>query len=182
PFLLDVLSRSPSASEALWPELRLVVSAGAPLGIDTRECFAARFGLRPRTFYGATECGGIAFDRSGAADLPEGCVGSPLDGVSIALADAEDGVGRVLVRSASVAALYLPSPVGDPAAATIGDGWFLTADLGRLDEGGRVHLLGRVDDAINVGGRKVFPAEVERVIRAIGGVRDVAVIGIDRAG
>jgi long-chain acyl-CoA synthetase len=201
PFLLDVLSRSPSAAGGAWPELRLVISAGAPLPIETRERFAASFGVRPRAFYGATECGGMAFDREGTADVPAGCVGSALDGVALELCDVVDGVGRVRARSRSVAAGYAPAiagahgaaaaargsgadaPAGGalPADAVLGDGWLLTADLGRIDARGRLVLLGRAGDVINVGGRKVFPAEVERVIAAIPGVRDVAVVGVARS-
>jgi len=194
PFLLDVLSRSRAAAGALWPELRLVISAGAPLPAETRERFASAFGVRPRTFYGATECGGIAFDREGAGDAPDGCVGSALDGVAIELDEADDGVGRVRVRSRSTATAYVSGAPPADATATgddgdaardadtaIGPGWFLTADLARIDERGRLHLVGRAGDVVNVGGRKVFPAEVERVIRAIPGVRDVAVVGVARS-
>ncbi len=182
PFLLDVLARSAAAAGSLGADLRLVITAGAPLPRATREAFAARFGVRPHTFYGATECGGIAFDREATQETPEGCVGTPLDGVTIVLRDAQDGVGRVEVRSASVATGYLPpAALGPSDAATLGEGAFLTPDLGRLDERGRLHLLGRASEVINVGGRKVFPAEVERVIRAVSGVRDVVVLGEARS-
>jgi long-chain acyl-CoA synthetase len=177
PFLLDLLSRS-SAPGGL-PAVRLVVSAGAPLPRETRERFHARFGLRPRTFYGSTECGGISFDREGTADLPEGCVGTALDGVAVELVDGEDATGRLAVRSRSVATGYVPAS-GLDEQDVLGRGRFLTADVGRLDEKGRLHLLGRALDVINVGGRKVYPAEVERVIRSVPGVRDVVVLGIER--
>lgn len=182
PFLIDVLGR---ASAGSVPTLRRVISAGAPLPAPARERFAAVFGVRPRTFYGATECGGIAFDREGSAVLPDGCVGAALDGVDITLRDAgDDGVGRVHVRSASAASAYLPD-AGDasvaPDAVELGGGAYCTADLGRLDSAGRLHLVGRLRDVVNVGGRKVYPAEVERVIRSIPGVRDVAVSGLARS-
>jgi len=171
PLLLDVLSRSGAAGEAPLGSLRLVISAGAPLAAATRERFAKRFHLRPRTFYGATECGGIAFDREGTADVPEGCVGRPLDGVSIELVDAEDGVGRIHVASASVAAGTFPVATGE-----IGPGSLLASDLGRLDGEGRLHLLGRVGEFVKIHGHKVHPIEVERVLRAIPGVRDAVVV------
>lgn len=180
PFLIDVLARSAAGAV---PSLRCVISAGAPLPAPARERFAAAFGVRPRTFYGATECGGIAFDREGSGDLPDGCVGSPLDGVAVTLDDPDDeGIGRVRVRSASAAAGYHPAAaVVAPDEAELGDGGFLTADLGRLDAQGCLHLVGRLRDVVNVGGRKVYPAEVERVIRAIPGVLDVAVSGVARS-
>lgn len=175
PFLLDLLARS-SAGCAL-PAMRLVISAGAPLPCAIRERFHAVFGLRPRTFYGSTECGGISFDREGTADLPEGCVGSALEGVAIELDQVEEDHGRIAVRSRSVASGYVPG--GDES--TLGNGRFTTADIGRFDDQGRLHLLGRALDVVNVGGRKVYPAEVERVIRRIPGVRDVVVLGLGRS-
>jgi long-chain acyl-CoA synthetase len=186
PFLLDLLSRS--SARAPLPALRLVISAGAPLPRATRERFHAGFGVRPRTFYGSTECGGITFDREGTAELPEGCVGTPLAGVAVELSDPEDGAGRIVVKSRSVADGYLPmGDASDDAALAgredppLGAGRFVTADVGRFDEQGRLHLLGRALDVINVGGRKVYPAEVERVIRTVPGVRDVVVLGIERS-
>src|SRR5690606_7261197 len=143
---------------------RRVISAGAPLPASARERFAAALGVRPRTFYGATECGGIAFDREGDGSLPDGCVGTPLDGVRIVLEDAdEDGVGRVCVRSASAARGYHPAPTGLAADdVVLGNRRFRTADLARRDEHGQLHLVGRVLDVVHVGGRKGYPAEIER--------------------
>ena len=54
----------------------------------------------------------------------------------------------------------------------------MTSDLGRIDGDGRVHLAGRIDRLINVGGRKVNPAEVEAAIRRLPGVQGVAVFGV----
>jgi acyl-CoA synthetase (AMP-forming)/AMP-acid ligase II len=181
PFVLDLLTRARLSGQAL-PDLRLVISAGAPLLASTRERFAARFGVKPRTFYGATECGGITFDRDAAAELPEGCVGAALDGVRVELVEAQGEVGRVSVQSAAVAEGYVstqsPAPSGD---AELGGGRFLTADLGRFDDQRRLHLVGRATEVVNVGGRKVHPAEVERVISRIEGVLDVVVLGVERS-
>jgi acyl-CoA synthetase (AMP-forming)/AMP-acid ligase II len=182
PFLVDVLGRSTMAGTV--PSLRCVISAGAPLPVIARERFARAFGVRPRTFYGATECGGIAFDREGDGDLPEGCVGVALERVRIALADPdEDGIGRVRVHSASVATAYHPAPARADARdeVELERGSFFTADLGGFDARGRLQLVGRVREVVNVGGRKVHPAEIERVIREVPGVIDVVVSGVARS-
>ncbi len=176
PLLLDVLARSVAAGEAPLGALRLVISAGAPLPAATREAFAKRFHLRPRSFYGATECGGIAFDREGTSAVPDGCVGRPLDGVSLELLDAEDGVGRIRVKSGSVAAGTLPA-----VSAEIDEGSLLASDLGRIDDQGRLHLLGRVGEFVKIHGHKVHPVEVERVLRAIPGVLDAVVVPYARS-
>jgi long-chain acyl-CoA synthetase len=60
-------------------------------------------------------------------------------------------------------------------ASHIVDGWFQTGDLGYLDAAGRIHLVGRESEVINVFGLKVIPSEVEAVIRQIAGVTDVKV-------
>jgi acyl-coenzyme A synthetase/AMP-(fatty) acid ligase len=45
-----------------------------------------------------------------------------------------------------------------------GDGWFATRDVGRIDENGELHIVGRLDTRINVGGHKIFAEEIETVL------------------
>ena len=176
PVLLDLLARAPGADGDAFAEHRLVISAGAPLPKATRESFAARFGIRPRNFYGSSECGGIAFDREGAADLADGCVGVPLDGVSVELEGQDDsGIGRVRVLGASVGSVCLPR--SDP---DLDGGRFRTGDLGRFDADGRLCLVGRVGEEIDVGARKVHPAEVEGFLLSLPGVREAVVLAAER--
>jgi len=56
------------------------------------------------------------------------------------------------------------------------DDWFHTGDLVTHD-GDRVHFVGRKSDMINVGGNKVYPMEVENVVRSVAGVADVRIYG-----
>jgi acyl-CoA synthetase (AMP-forming)/AMP-acid ligase II len=174
PYLFQLLLQS--AGRKGFKGLRLCVSAGAPLPEALSRAFKERFGLPLRTFYGASECGGISYDRSREGILPDGCVGTPLDGVEVTLRPErghEEGTGRICVHSAAVSKCYLPEEGTD-----LEPGRFLTSDLGRIEEGGRIRILGRVDRMINVGGRKVNPAEVESVLRAVPGVRQVVVVGV----
>jgi long-chain acyl-CoA synthetase len=164
-----------------WPRtLRLVVSAGAPLPPATAARFRATFGLPVHVFYGASECGGICYDREGGAG-ERGTVGAPVDGARVELAPLDEGGGAagrgvVRVESAAVAAGYLPEP--DPRLC---GGRFTTGDLAAW-EGGELRLLGRVDDLINIKGRKVDPREVEGVLARLAGVEEVAVVGLPLAG
>src|SRR5690606_17334906 len=82
------------------------------------------------------------------------------------------GEGRICVRASSLFLGYWPEP-----ARAAGEG-FLTSDRGRMDAGGRLTVLGRIDALINSGGEKIDPATVEAAIRATGFVRDVAVCGV----
>lgn len=155
--------------------LRLVVTAGAPL----KPCTAARFREiyeRPvHVFYGASECGGITFDRDGTAG-ERGTLGRPVDGVEVSLAPlpgAEDGAcGTVTVASAAVTAGYHPEP--DPR---LEGGRFRTSDVGRW-RGGELVLEGRIDDLINVRGKKVNPREVDAVVARLDGVEEVVTLGV----
>jgi acyl-CoA synthetase (AMP-forming)/AMP-acid ligase II len=179
PPYLDALLRL-SQTPGRPPSLRLVIAAGAPLSARTAAGFRELYGLPVHVFYGASECGGICYDREGGA-AERGSVGSPVDGVEIELlpaaspAAAGDGRGpggAVAVRSAAVAAGYLPDP--DPR---LGGGRFVAGDLGTWRDGELV-LLGRQDGIVNIKGRKVNPREVESVLAELDGVDEAVVLGI----
>ena len=156
-----------------WPEtLRTVISAGALLRPETAARFRETFGLDAHVFYGASECGGIAYDAEGGAAL-RGTVGTPIDGVSIALDDS----GTVSVRSGAVGLRHVPE-----ADERLAGGVFRSADLATFTEHGELALIGRVDSLINVGGKKVHPGEVETVLRAMPGVREAFVLGVPARG
>lgn len=158
-----------------WPPtLRLLITAGAPLPPATARAVRELYGRSVRVFYGASECGGITFDREGDAG-ERGTLGTPVDGVKVELEAVEGGAsgeGVVTVRSAAVALGYLPEP--DPRLA---DGRFVTADLAAF-EGGELKLRGRIDDWINIKGKKVNPRELESVLEELAGVEAVAVVGV----
>lgn len=152
------------------PQLRLCISAGAPLPAATARDFRAKFGVKVHGFYGSSECGGIAYDASGD-EVPEGCVGTPMRGVRVEFGTGDDPT-RISVHGAAVAEGYFPESDG-----ALSQGRFVPGDFVRRTPHGIV-LAGRVSDFINVAGRKLNPAEVEGVIRACPGVRDVIVFGV----
>ncbi|MGH9380380.1 MAG: class I adenylate-forming enzyme family protein [Thermoanaerobaculia bacterium] len=160
PAFLTALVRTSSAPP-LPPSLRRVISAGALLPPDTARAFRRRFGQPVHVFYGASECGGICYDRDGDA-AENGTVGAPVEGVRVTIEPQQDGdaTGLLVVESAAVAHGYLPH-----ADSRLGHGQFRTGDLARWSAGA-IELAGRVDDLINVRGRKVNPREVERVLLA----------------
>jgi long-chain acyl-CoA synthetase len=161
------------AAPPAWPEsLRTVISAGAPLHATTAARVRDLFGRAVHVFYGASECGGIAYDAEGGAAL-RGTVGRPIDGVSVTL----DEGGAVTVRSAAVALRHVPEDDGH-----VGSGVFRSADLATWTPAGELALVGRADALINVGAKKVHPAEIETVLRAMPGVREAFVLGVAATG
>lgn len=80
-----------------------------------------------------------------------------------------DGLLEIKAKSAMLGYLNAPSPFTD-------DGWFITGDAVEVD-GEFFRILGRKSEMINVGGEKVYPAEVESLLQTMEGVEDVAVTG-----
>jgi long-chain acyl-CoA synthetase len=172
PAYLDALARM-SDPPPRPPSLRLVITAGAPLSAVTSARFREAFGLPVHVFYGSSECGGICYDREGGA-AERGTVGSPVEGVRVVLepADGEETAGRVTVESPAVSSGYLPDP-----DERLAGGRFRAGDLA-VWRHGELALAGRVDDLVNIKGKKVNPREVEGVLAGLAGVDEAAVLGL----
>lgn len=153
------------------PQLRLCISAGAPLSQRVARSFQQKFGRRIHSFYGASECGGICYDRA-AIEAREGFVGPPLTGVKLEPLHPDANGSQIRVRSAAVGVGYFPEPDEDK----LSDGSFLPDDLVTINEAG-VWIVGRISDVINVAGKKVNPAEVEAHLLSHEGVRQAVVFG-----
>lgn len=178
PFMYDYLRRHGQAASVLAP-IRLLVTAGAPMDLDTLAYFKERAGKKIHSLYGTSETGGITFDETDDLHDPL-TVGRPLPDTTVTLMPspaAGPGEGRIHVAGGAVATRYaLGEDDVEPLSAFTPDG-FLTGDLARIPPDGRVVLTGRVSRFVNVAGRKVHPEEVERVIAAIPGVLQASVIG-----
>jgi malonyl-CoA/methylmalonyl-CoA synthetase len=156
--------------------MRLFISGSAPLLAETHRQFAARTGHAILERYGMTETGINTSNPYDGARIA-GTVGPPLPGVEVRISGAEDGIGSIEVRGPNVFAGYWRNPEKTAADFCEG-GWFITGDLGRIDEQGYVHIIGRGKDLIITGGYNVYPKEVEDAIDAIPGVGESAVIGV----
>ena len=167
--------------------LRFVRSITAPLSPLQARRFRDRFGVAVLNCYGQTELGGEvvgwnAADSRAHGDDKLGSVGRPHEGVELRVvgddgAEAPPGApGELWVRTPTLVAGYADgTDLGDRLSA---DGWFRTGDHARIDADGFVWIEGRVSDMVNRGGLKVFPAEVEEVLRLAPGVADAAVVGV----
>lgn len=156
-------------------KLRLCISAGAPLSITVAKKFWEKFNLPIHSFYGASECGGICYDRD-VSNPGEGFVGEAMKGVTLEMVDSKGSATRVRVRSAAVGDGYFP----EPDKEKLGDGIFVPDDL-LARHGPGFKIVGRISDVINVAGKKVNPAEVEAHLLRFSGVRQAVVFGRDSA-
>lgn len=155
-------------ADAIPGNIRLAISAGAPLQLGLEQSVFEKTGLKIHNFYGSTECGGIAYDDSDAPRGEEGLAGRPMVNVTLTV----ENEGCLAVRGDNVAETYWPER--DPA---LGDGRFQTRDLAELREG-KVFLWGRAGDSINVAGRKVSPETIEQALRLHPAVRNCLVFGV----
>jgi malonyl-CoA/methylmalonyl-CoA synthetase len=181
-FYTRLLSR-PDFTRELTRHMRLFVSGSAPLSAETHREFEARTGHAILERYGMTETNMNTSNPYEGPRVP-GSVGPPLPGVEIRIADPATGtqlpsgeIGMIEIRGPNVCKGYWRMP-DKTAEAFRGDGYFISGDLGLIDEAGYVHIVGREKDLVITGGLNVYPAEVEAAIEAIPGVAECAVIGV----
>ncbi len=153
------------------PKLRLCISAGAPLSSAVAKKFFEKFKQPIHSFYGASECGGICYDRHGTT-FEDGLVGQPMQGVEVELIDPTESASQIRVRSAAVSDGYFP----EPNDQKLGNGVFVPDDLLERHDSA-LKIVGRISDVINVAGKKVNPAEVEAQLLRFKGVQQAVVFG-----
>ncbi|MEZ5900198.1 MAG: malonyl-CoA synthase [Hyphomicrobiaceae bacterium] len=166
--------------------IRLFVSGSAPLLPATFADFEERTGKRILERYGMTETGMITSNPY-EAERRAGAVGFPLPGVSVRIADPETGAvlprgetGVIEVSGPNVFSGYWRRPdLRDSEFRP--DGYFITGDLGMIDEDGYVFIVGRAKDLVISGGLNVYPKEIETLIDGLEGVVESAVFGVPHA-
>lgn len=167
----------------LTSHMRLFVSGSAPLLAETHVQFQERTGHRILERYGMTETN-MNTSNPYDGDRRAGTVGFPLPEVELKITDPETGetlpdgeIGVLEVRGPNVFQGYWQMP--DKTAAELrDDGFFITGDLGKVDEDGYVHILGRNKDLIISGGFNIYPKELEVLLDDQAGVLESAVIGV----
>ncbi len=164
-------------------KMRLFVSGSAPLLAETHREWRERTGHAILERYGMTETN-MNTSNPYEGERVAGTVGLPLPGVEIVITTPETGatlpqgeIGMIEVRGPNVFKGYWRMP-GKTAEELRANGFFITGDLGRIDERGYVHIVGRGKDLIITGGYNVYPKEVEAEIDDIEGVFESAVIGV----
>jgi malonyl-CoA/methylmalonyl-CoA synthetase len=173
----------PGLTHEACATMRLFVSGSAPLLAETHSEWRERTGHAILERYGMTETNMITSNPYDG-ERRAGTVGFALPGVNVRIAESESGapvrdgdIGVIEVKGPNVFRGYWRMPE-KTAQEFRPDGFFITGDLGRTDEDGYIHIVGRAKDLVISGGFNVYPKEVEAEIDAIEGVLESAVIGV----
>ena len=177
------LLQNPALDKATAKHMRLFISGSAPLLADTHREWSERTGHAVLERYGLTETNMNTSNPYDGERIP-GAVGHPLPGVALRVADPETGkvlppetIGMIEVKGANVFKGYWRMPEKTKSEFR-DDGFFITGDLGKIDDKGYVHIVGRGKDLVISGGFNVYPKEIESEIDAMPGVAESAVIGV----
>lgn len=183
-FYTRLLDQSGLTREAV-AHMRLFISGSAPLTAETHKAFSERTGMAILERYGMTETG---MNTSNPLDGERiaGTVGFPLPGVELRITDPgvaeatllpQGEPGMIEVRGPNVFQGYwrMPEKTAEELRA---DGYFMTGDIGFIDDKGYVQIVGRNKDMIISGGFNVYPKELEEILDTLPGVAESAVIGV----
>ncbi|MCS3891397.1 malonyl-CoA/methylmalonyl-CoA synthetase [Bradyrhizobium japonicum USDA 38] len=180
------LLQNSALSRETTKHMRLFISGSAPLLAETHREWSARTGHAVLERYGMTETNMNTSNPYDGERVP-GAVGFPLPGVSVRVTEPETGkelprdeIGMIEVKGPNVFKGYWRMPEKTKSEFR-SDGFFITGDLGKIDDKGYVHILGRGKDLVISGGFNVYPKEIESEIDAMPGVVESAVIGVPHA-
>lgn len=180
PMMLALAERTWDPAKYDLSALRMMVSGGAPLPNETWQRVTDRLGVPLYNGYGCTETSPLISMGPIAAPHRVGSCGYPLPGVTVHICDETGAVlpagqqGEVRVLTPGLMKGYYNNP--EATAAAIVDGWYLTGDVGYLDEDGYLYITDRIKDVIFVAGMNVYPREIEEAIHAFPTVARAAVV------
>ena len=161
---------------ALGGRLRLAVSGGSALPHRVAEFFKD-IGIPLLEGYGLTEGAPVLAVARPDETLQVGSVGRPLNGVEIKLMPATGSIGEIIAHGPNVMAGYYRNEAA--TAEVLRDGWLHTGDLGRIDDDGRLHIVGRAKEVIvDSGGNNIYIEELEEIYGRSEYVKEMAVVGL----
>ncbi len=182
PTLYVRLLAEPGLTREACRNMRLFVAGSAPLLIETFKAWQERTGHTILERYGMSETAMLTSNPY-EGERRGGTVGFALPGVTLRVQG--DGgnalpageVGGIEVKGPNVFQGYWRMPEKTKEEFTA-DGYFKTGDVGKIDERGYIHIVGRSKDLIISGGYNVYPAEIEGYINDMPGVAESAVVGV----
>lgn len=182
PTMMDFMQRSPRFLDSDLSSVRYAIVGGEPMPLDLIRIWEKR-GIPIRQGYGLTEFGPNVFSLNEEdSQRKMGSIGFPNFYIEARVVDDRGRelpageVGELILRGPVAMSGYWKNPAA--TADVLRDGWLHTGDLVRRDEEGYFFVVGRKKEMFISGGENVYPAEVEKVLRQVPGVREVAVVGV----
>lgn len=184
PTMWIALINHPRFATADLSSLIYAASGGAPLPVEIARRFENRAGFRLTGGWGMTETSPAGTNVPNTGVSKPGTIGLPLPGLEMDICALDDPhrvlppgeVGEIRIRGPNVTRGYWNKP--EESAASYADGWFLTGDIGYMDEDGFFFIVDRKKDMIISGGFNVYPQMIEQAIYEHPSVGEVIVIGI----
>ena len=181
--IYNALLAVPTLKETDLSQLRLCLGGGSAFAGATIAAWEDASGNTVHELWGMSEAAPLSGNPS---DQPNkiGSVGLPCVMTDVEAVDPETGVdvmpvgeaGELRIRGPQMITSYWNRP--EETANTIRDGWLYTGDIGSIDEMGRITIVDRKKDMVNVGGYNVFPREIDEILFAHPEIQEGAAIGV----
>jgi long-chain acyl-CoA synthetase len=187
PTMYMAINQFPKVRQYGISSIKACISGAAPLPVEVQEAFEKLTRGRLVEGYGLTEAGPVTHANPLNGLRKVGTIGIPLPGTEAWIVDLSDSktpispgqIGELAVRGPQVMKGYWGMEA-ETASTFTDDGWLLTGDVARMDEDGYFQIISRKKEMILAGKYQVYPRDVEEVLYEHPGVREVAVVGLDR--
>ncbi|RZL88908.1 MAG: cyclohexanecarboxylate-CoA ligase [Variovorax sp.] len=182
---MDVLADVKRRGATSLGAVKVFYMAGAPIPTETARQLLA-LGAKPQNVYGMTECGSHQYTKpADAMDVITGTCGKACNGYEVRLWQpdnpdleaAQGEVGEIAGRGGVLMLGYFNNQTATESSFN-SSGWFLSGDLGRLDENGNLEIVGRKKDLIIRGGHNIHPAHIEEYAHRHPAVKKAAAFGV----
>lgn len=182
PTMYVALINDPNIQEYDLSSIETCLSGAAPLPLEVQQKFEKLSGGKLVEGYGLTETSPVAISNLIWGERKTGSIGLPWPDTDAAIISAETGekadfgeVGEIAIRGPQVMKGYWNRP--EETAKVFKDDWFLTGDMGYMDEEGYFYIVDRKKDMIIAGGFNIYPREIEEVLYEHDAIQEAVIIG-----
>lgn len=182
PTMYHAMLNAPGKEDVDTSSLRVCVSGGSAMPVEVMKQFEETFDCMILEGYGLSETSPVASFNHPDSERKPGSIGTPIEGVEMALFDEDDKevaqgeVGEIVIRGHNVMLGYWGRD--DATEEVMRGGWFHSGDMATQDEDGYFFIVDRKKDMIIRGGYNVYPREIEEVLYEHPAVSEAAVIGV----
>jgi len=185
PVMYQMMADAAEWDAADFSHVHYFIAGGAPMPVPLIRKYQDEKGITFAQGYGLTETGRLSSLPVEDSIRKAGSVGKEEFHVIMRIVDGDGNdvapgqVGEIIVKGPNVFAGYWNKP--EETTRAIVDGWFHTGDMGRKDEEGFLFIVGRKVEMIISSGENIYPAEVEKAIQSVPGVKEAAAVGMPDA-